>query len=265
MVRRYGSASQLIDELGISEPDDIDVEAIAQYCAATIVYHPLNGCEARILGNPDRAIITINSNASLPRQRFSAGHELGHWMRDRGKIAFACTEQTFYQEWQVSSAESRANEFSAELLMPEKILSRYARSKSITFATASELSGLFRTSLTATAIRLVQAGPLPAMIICSEKGFRKWFIRGPDVPESIWPRESPTAYTVAADLIKRKQVTSPNEIRADAWIDRRGARNYFLIEDSKWISATAILTLLWWKNERQLIDVTEEEESRESR
>ena len=144
------------------------------------------------------------------------------------------------------------------------MFSKYARGKDITFATAIELAGVFTTSITATAIRLVQAG-LPAMMICTEKGLRKWFIRGPDIPESIWPRESPTAYTVAADLMKGKQATTPNEIRADAWIDRRGSRNYFLIEDSRSLSPTTILTLLWWKNERQLIDVTEEDESRDSR
>ena len=92
MTKRFGSADQLIEELGIAEPNEIDIEAIAQYCGATIVYESLKGCEARILGTDTRAIITVNSDSPRARQRFSGGHELGHWMRDRGKAAFACTE-----------------------------------------------------------------------------------------------------------------------------------------------------------------------------
>lgn len=79
----------VLSELGVSVPSDIVIEGIAEYCGATIVYEPLDGCEARILGAGDRAIITVNANSPRPRQRFSAGHELGHWMRDRRKLAFS--------------------------------------------------------------------------------------------------------------------------------------------------------------------------------
>jgi len=80
------SPEKLLVELGILEPADIDIEAIAQYCRATIVYDKLTGCEARIVGNAERAIITVNISSQRPRQRFSAAHELGHWMLDRNKV-----------------------------------------------------------------------------------------------------------------------------------------------------------------------------------
>jgi len=44
MVGVYKSPSRLLKELGITEPQEIDVEAIAQYCGATIVYERLEGC-----------------------------------------------------------------------------------------------------------------------------------------------------------------------------------------------------------------------------
>ena len=74
----YTSAAELLDELGITEPVELDMEAIAQHCQATIIYKPLKGCAARITGNEDRAIITIDDACRRERQRFSAGHELGH-------------------------------------------------------------------------------------------------------------------------------------------------------------------------------------------
>ena len=69
-VSSYKSPATLLEELGITEPLDIKIEAIAEYCDATIVYEPLKGCEARILGHGDRAIITVNSTSLRERQRF---------------------------------------------------------------------------------------------------------------------------------------------------------------------------------------------------
>lgn len=260
MTRRFGSAAQLIEELGISEPNEINIEAIAQYCNATIVYEQLKGCEARILGTDTRAIITVNLISSRPRQRFSAGHELGHWMRDRGKAAFVCTQSVFDSQWQAANPEARANEFAAELLMPDSIFGPRAHSREMTFATAEDLASQFGTSLTATAIRLVTVGSYPAIVVCSQAGRRKWFVRGPDVPESIWPREEPTAYTVAADILSGKKSRSPNGIRGDAWLSYRGTSEHHIIEDSIAIAPATILTLLWWKDERQLVDMLEQDE-----
>jgi hypothetical protein len=82
---------QILSLLGITEPEDIDIEAIAFACGATILKEPLTGCEANIIGRGDKAIITVNSKSIPGRQRFSAGHELGHWMKDRGESAFGCS------------------------------------------------------------------------------------------------------------------------------------------------------------------------------
>ena len=54
-VSSYKSLAALLEELGISEPQEINIEAIAECCGATIIYEPLKGCEARILGHGDRA------------------------------------------------------------------------------------------------------------------------------------------------------------------------------------------------------------------
>jgi Zn-dependent peptidase ImmA (M78 family) len=83
----YKSPASLLDELGIREPEEIAIEAIAEYCGATILYQPLQGAEARIVGHGDRAIITVNEAVPIGRRRFSGAHELGHWMCDRGKHA----------------------------------------------------------------------------------------------------------------------------------------------------------------------------------
>jgi hypothetical protein len=67
-------------------------QAIAYACGATILPQPLTGCQANIIGFGDRAIITVNSKSIRTRQRFSSGHEPGHWMKDRGQNAFGCLD-----------------------------------------------------------------------------------------------------------------------------------------------------------------------------
>jgi Zn-dependent peptidase ImmA (M78 family) len=261
MMAVYRSPASLLDELGIREPEDLSIEAIAEYCGATVLYQSLQGAEARIVGYGDRAIITVNTAASRGRQRFSAAHELGHWMCDRGKIAFGCTDKAFDREWSDDNPERRANQYAAELLLPEGMFSRRAKNRDITFATARELSDAFEASLTATAIRLVECGSFPAMIVCNDRERRRWFRRGPDVPDVLWPREQLHPRTIAHDLLYKNAVSSgPVDLGADGWLSHRDAGGYAIREDSVRISDDLVLTLLWWKDERQLADLEVDEE-----
>jgi Zn-dependent peptidase ImmA (M78 family) len=256
-VTSYKVPAVLLDELGIVEPQDIKIEAIAEYCGATIVYESLKGCEARILGHGDRAIITVNGTSLRERQRFSGAHELGHWMRDRGKIAFACTEMVFTAEWAVENPEWRANRYAAELLLPESMFFPRAKNKEITFATVRNLANDFVASLTATAIRLIELGSFPAIVVCYEEGKRRWFTRAPDVPQSLWPRMEPASYTSAYDLIRGVTTAEgPADVCADGWFEIRNSDRYEVREDSIKISNRFVLTLLWWKDERQILDLT---------
>ena len=75
VIREVNSLYQ--EELGITCPSEIDIEAIAYYKDVVVKNEILTGCEARIIGIGDRAIITVNSHSNIERQRFSIGHELG--------------------------------------------------------------------------------------------------------------------------------------------------------------------------------------------
>lgn len=254
------SADNLIKELGICEPEDIDVEAIAQYCNATVLYEHLTGCEARIVGNADRAIITVNSSSRRGRQRFSAAHELGHWMCDRNRIGFSCTNSLFRSQWGAANPEKGANQFAADLLLPLTIFGRYTYSKPITLQAVRELAYKFDTSLAATAIRLVQHGSFPAMLIYLSHGARKWFVAGPDVPSVLSPREKPSRQTVAWELTQLSSgEPGPTTVQADGWLTHPEAENYEVLEDSVRFRDGSILSLLWWRNEKQIIDLIEDD------
>lgn len=254
--KHFISPTALLQELGITEPQDIDIEAIAQYCGATIIYESLHGCEAQIVGKGDRAIIAVRKDSPRPRQRFSGAHELGHWMCDRGRAAFACIEKAFLREWSKDNPETRANRYAADLLLPEPLFKRDARGKDMTLVTARGLAERYQTSLTATTIRLVELGSFPAMVVCMEQGRRKWFVRGPDVPNGVWPVERLQRDSLAYEIVEGGKGVGPIDVEASNWIDHPDAEHFPISEDSV-RSGNFVLSLLWWKDERQLLELAE--------
>lgn len=258
--RKIYSASALLEEFGISDPADIKIEPIAQYCDATVVYEKLEGCEARIIGHGDRAIITVNRSSRREQQRFSAGHELGHWMNDRGRTAFVCNEVALC-EWGNADFEQRANRFAADLLLPQRLFGPRAERKPITFDTVKHLATRFEVSLTATAIRLVELGSYPSMLICCDKSRRRWFVRNANVPSLLWPCDKPVRGSGAFELLNSgRAIEMPTDVDCDVWFTHEDAHKYAVREDSLKITRDLVLSILWWKDESQILALEDDEE-----
>lgn len=265
-VEKCGNPGHILAELGIREPEDLDVEAIAQHCGATIRYATLRGCAARIMGFRDRAIITVDPTVNRGRQRFSAGHELGHWMRDRGEVAFQCDENKLRRGWLGENPEGRANRFASDLLMPIGMFKPRSRNLPVTFDTVRSLANLFQMSITATAIRLVEHGGLPSMLVSNNATEREWSFASDGVRGRLGPKERPGSGSIAYELLRgNSSAESPRDVGADDWVTHRNAQRYWVHEDSLLIRDDVVLTLLWWRDESQLIDIDEAEESLSSR
>ena len=255
-----------METLGINDPKDLDIAAIAYYCGATVLYEPLTGCEANIVGYGERAIITVNTDALQGRQRFSTGHELGHWMRDRGQSAFGCSGRQIDSEWNASNPETRANRFAGDLLLPKRLFVPLAKGRPIALDTVRALATTFRMSLTATAVKLVELGSFPAILVYCEHGGRKWFKRSRTVPERLWPlpRLSPGSVTcrLLSDPLAKD---AEDDVRADQWFEWPQAHRYYIRESSFRTGGDSTVTILWWKDEAQIIDIEEEEERKAAR
>lgn len=260
---RFRSAPALLEELGISEPTDIDIEAIAQHCGATVTYGRLTGSEARIVGADDNAIITVNKSASRGRERFSAAHELAHWLRDSGEVALLCNPEESFDESGGTNRESRANEYAADLLLPRSMFKPRAEGKSMTLQSASALADTFEMSLSATTLRLVQLGSFPAVVVVSDAERLKWFRRGPDVPESLWPH-APGRKTFAYDIARGKADIGSGHVYVDEWLSGAVER-HSIHEDSRRLTDRLVLSILWWTDESPLEDIVERDERRSYR
>ena len=255
----FKSAESVLRELGISKPEDIDIEAIAYHCGAIVRYRSLDDCAARIIGHGDKAVISVDKNERRRgRQRFSIAHEIGHWMQDRGKALF-CQTDDFQQNWgeqKTLGPEAMANKYAADLLMPSFLFKPAAKNKDITFESVNTLAELFETSATATALKLVWLGAYPSMLVCYNQRGRCWFKRGPDVPSELWPsRELPHQTHAFELLFGDTEYGKPVTADASDWIEHQSSYNYIIVEHGIKITKDTILVLLWWKDESQLLDL----------
>ena len=256
---RYRPAAAL-EELGISEPGEIDVDAIAQHCGATVTYGRLTGCDARIVGADDSAIITVNKSQSRGRERFSAAHELAHWLRDAGEVALLCNPDESFDESGGDNRKTRANDYAVDLLLPHSMFMPRAEGKSMTIQTASTLADIFDTSLTATTLRLVKLGFFPAVVVVSEIDRMKWFRRGPDVPDSLWPH-APGRKTFAYDIARGTADSGSGQVYVDEWCTGAVER-HSIHEDSRRLTDQLVLSVLSWTDESPLEAIVERDERR---
>lgn len=246
----------ILKEIGIYAPEDIDLELIAFHLGALVKAVPLNDCEGYIVGTNDKAIISINSEVPGQRQRFSLGHELGHWVNDRGKnLTYRCDKSDMNAKNSPASnfrlqKEVRANRFSSRLLMPDHILDRHLMLNEVSWKQVNDIADTFNVSRTAAAIRFVEVCDLPCMLISwGEKGQRKWFVRGASVPETLWPLKNVPLSNFSQS---NSRATTPREVDSDTWIDGMDSENYTLVEH-QFFNGYEYLTLLWWNDESQLL------------
>jgi hypothetical protein len=256
-------AEYLLQQLGITEPDEIDLEAIAFHLGASVRYRPLDGCEARIIGRNDAAIITVNERSSYRRKRFSVAHELGHWRFHRGK-ALVCRDDEF-RPGTATSTERVADGYAADLIMPHYLFRPAARlHPKLTFKTVSSLADVFRASQTATAIRLVEGDHSPALLVCHGTHGRKWFTRAPTVPAKWFPKDTLDSDSFAFDVLfgGKPDDPLPRKVGADAWFDRWEAANHEVYEQTMRTGDGEILTLVLI-NDADMLE--EQEDPRSSR
>jgi Zn-dependent peptidase ImmA (M78 family) len=128
----FTSPTKIVREILNQNPDiklPIPLEEIASAAGISdINYHPLDGLEGALVANEEKTegIIAINSNTILSKQRFTLGHELGHFLIPRHGHNMKCTVKDLKKKSSTSSKildiEAEANVFASQLLMPPQLL-----------------------------------------------------------------------------------------------------------------------------------------------
>jgi len=174
----------LIDRFGITSSSEIDLEAIAWFLGVHIREARMTGSEARLLRKGRRGIISVRKDvASEGRRRFSIAHELGHWILHEGAGQWwVCSAEDIYA-YVGGLQELEANAFAAELVMPTPIFRPYCDRGTFGFMLVERLAELFCTSLTATALRVVEHSPERCCVVLSDGENVHWSWRSGKLPD----------------------------------------------------------------------------------
>jgi Zn-dependent peptidase ImmA (M78 family) len=246
MTRSLTRAEICLLGLGVTEPREIDVRAMAHEAGASVRVRKLSRCEARIVGSADRAIISVSEDSGPQRRRFSIAHELGHWELHRGR-QFECRASDIDNaENSPLNPERQADEFAADLLMPWYLFKpMLGQAKHVDIALLEEMHRTFDASLPATAIRIAEANVEPVIVACYDGLGRRWFKRSKDVPDRWFPVDKLDDDTYAAEVLAdRRDRTHMSTVGASAWFDADGIEEYEMKEQSLRLGDRKVLVIL---------------------
>ena len=157
---------KLLLEHRVTSPP-VPVEEIARLLGAHVTYAPFEGdLSGMVYREKSRVVIGVNSLHHSNRQRFTIAHEIGHMLLHPGKEIHI--DRTFYVNLRddlstkaVDPQEIQANQFAAELLMPENLLLADLAGRVIDFESDESLRKLalrYRVSPQALTLRLTNLG-----------------------------------------------------------------------------------------------------------
>lgn len=150
-------------ETNIGKYGKTDPESLSKKLGVKVVYEKLDDEVSGVLVVQEaKPIIFINTEHHLNRQRFTIAHELGHYLLHKQEQVHVDNDFTIaYRNTKSSTGENlheiEANQFAAELLMPEKCVEQYLAENKIALITETtilEMSNFFGVSLQAMTIRL---------------------------------------------------------------------------------------------------------------
>jgi IrrE N-terminal-like domain len=239
-------AEELLTELGISDPADIELEAIAHCIRVEVEYRRLTNCEAQIIGYRDRAVVYVSSDTRPHRKRFSTGHELGHWHHHRGQ-SFVCRSSDIGRPTDEKSkdAERQADAYSGDLILPPFMVGpRLERMGEISLDGLADLASDFKASVTATAIRTIRMTRQPLILVAQDLFGRNW----------QWPSITAGRMRVRDDVDSRSSAftsmvggnnaATPRKEPANYWFDRRHVEQFDVKVQSFRTVEGEVLTLL---------------------
>ncbi len=249
-------AREITQEFYISQPSHIAIEEIAAYRGVLKHLAILEGCDARLVLNSKykTGIATISSAIiEEGRKRFALAHELGHFeLHKNNKQIWTCTESDFLKWYHSNDEEPEANAFAGELLMPDELFRRHCVGKKPGFSSVSELTELFHTSLTSTAVRYTEIGNYPCALIASREGKISWFRVSNDFNHRLLsPGAKLNPYSCAGDYFYNHIIPphQPEQVEAGCWLENtNGNDGYFLYEESIAMpNYGVVLTMIWKK------------------
>jgi predicted secreted protein len=116
--RALQAADQLLSEFGVDQESPIDVFDIIDRLGLWLVFNPLSSLLGAVVPKGDGGIM-LTTQRRPAIQRYTAAHEIGHWILDIDQLAFDTEDNIFYPS---VDRERLAQLFAGQLLMPPPLV-----------------------------------------------------------------------------------------------------------------------------------------------
>ncbi len=183
------------------------------------------GALLRIKGVPRGYVVLSREVREASRQRFTIGHEVGHYLLPDQQDLFQPCGKEQVESWDEALAkpERDANQFAAEILMPRSIVLPFLRERP-RLSHIEQIALACETSLTASAYRLCQLSSFRIAIVWSETLRVRWYKTSEEFGR--WVRKGnliPGSY--AFDAFHGRPIpTAFESVPASAWLFEKGLK-----------------------------------------
>lgn len=217
-------AQRIWRRYGFNSPNDLVLEDLAMTLGILVRDDRLDSAVARLVRDGDRALVRVSDRIQEPgRRRFAIAHEIGHWLLHRKQSQLlACTNEDMLAAYGSSPFEVEASVFAGALLMPQHLFIERTSGRRPTRDVITDLCEYFDTTLTATAMRYVEASNDYYAFVVSERNKIRWW-RASDsfMNLSLWIEcgSSVPANSAAAAFFRGETVPSdPQELDLVDWL-----------------------------------------------
>lgn len=220
------TAINVLKECGIDDPAEVSIEDLIVFHNGMVQEVSLTNCDGRMVMKNGRAIVSLNADIEFPqKKRFVLAHELGHMLlHEQREVTFSDDYETL-EAYKHGPQETEANNFAAELLMPEALFKESCFKKFFSPDLIRMLSERFNTSITSTVYRFIDLGNHPICVFLSKDGnvqywkkssdFRMWV---PDRNKLTVPSDSVANEYYKSGRIYRQQ-DSAQAIYKSTWFE----------------------------------------------
>ncbi|MPY72409.1 MAG: ImmA/IrrE family metallo-endopeptidase [Alphaproteobacteria bacterium] len=229
------------------------------------------GIEGALVTKDDKSggLILLNSERHETRKRFTIGHELGHylspWHRSTSPNGFRCgsqdmTAETFESSDRAKRMEVEANQFSAELLMPSRLINDYLkRHPGLDITHIVDISERYKVSRESAGRRYVSIHTEPAALVFSKDGIVRYVKKSQFFPSlRSWNRTPLPEKSISKRLkMSPGNISGWEQVDSDEWLSGRSKRQ--LIEQTMSQSSGFQVTLLTFEEDDHYDDDKENE------
>lgn len=243
-------AREVLKDLDIQEPDEIDVSRIAAYYGVEVREEPLTGMDGRIVRNETSAIVTVRESIPFaPQKRFVIAHELGHFFLHPKTRQIETVDQSQTLDWSEKQhvEEYEANLYAAELLMPVSLFKPRISGEEPSFALIEKLVRDFNTTFTATAVQYILTTCEECALVSCTGRQRIWAVCSPGFSFKFLEDGYVHGCSCAAEVLRNGGTVRSSDVEAGYWLDGfYGDHKSSITEEARFFpSLGRSLSLIW--------------------